>query len=481
VAVKNGSARWLTYRRCHWFLVLLLCGFGAPVGVRLAGYITRAMYLPEITFNEGWNAYYAHDAAAGVPLYGKRPDRLVNNYPPLSFHLVGAIAGPTGDVNRIGRIVSLVALCWVALCAAFLARRFSGDAWAGGFAALFCVGWFVFFVPGSVGVNEPQMLAHAVILTGVALYWAGLDSTPMLAAACAICCIGGFVKHTQVAFPLALTLDLLWRSRKRLWVWIAAASVTTAILFALTIRMDGPYFLAHLFTPRRPSASTALVVSGVYLCVFLPAIAISLFWCIPRMRAVPVRFLLTVLAASTVIGVFFTFGSGVAVNVFYEGMIAMSIIAGWVMSDIAKRACAGKASWLPMLVAVPLLVSAGPVVAGFYSSAPPRKTLAEADRIYRQDIAYLVSKPGPAICLDLVLCYSAGKPLEYDPFFSRELIGTGRLDGRIMAGELASQKYSVIQADDSDSYFPTEMMAALKSRYRAERRSGGRTFFVPAP
>src|ERR1700742_2733376 len=59
--------------------------------------------------NEGWNAAHAMAAAAGRPLYPSPNASLVNNYPPLSFYIVGALAHLSGDFIVAGRILSLLA------------------------------------------------------------------------------------------------------------------------------------------------------------------------------------------------------------------------------------------------------------------------------------------------------------------------------------------------------------------------------------
>jgi len=56
--------------------------------------------------NEGWNAYLAHAAVTGAPLYPQ--GLMVNNYPPLSFYIVGALGTITGDPIVAGRLVSLI-------------------------------------------------------------------------------------------------------------------------------------------------------------------------------------------------------------------------------------------------------------------------------------------------------------------------------------------------------------------------------------
>src|SRR6185295_16458982 len=59
--------------------------------------------------NEGWNAYFAQMAMRSGSPYPPDGGFLVNNYPPLSFYLVGAIGKLLGDNIVAGRIVSLLA------------------------------------------------------------------------------------------------------------------------------------------------------------------------------------------------------------------------------------------------------------------------------------------------------------------------------------------------------------------------------------
>jgi hypothetical protein len=472
--------RHLNGRQSRGFAALVFCTFAIPVAVRFSGFVVRATYRHEIVYNEGWNTYYAHDAATGQPLYGARPDRMAVNYPPLSFHLAGALGRVLGDPNFAGRVLSLAALLWVAFCAGFAAQSISGDPWAAAFAALFCIAWICFFAPTNVGVNDPQMLGHALIMTAVALYVAANGEAPfLLAAACVFCCLAGFTKHNLVAFPLAMTLDLLFRSRRKFALWAATAGVTVSLFAALTVWVDGPYAIQHLLSPRRYLVWRATLLLGIFLRAFLPALALSAVWCLSRIRRPMVRFLGLALAISLVAGAVFAGGSGVAGNVFYDGILAMTVIAALVLADVSRSAGTGTLRWCAAMVMVPVVFSAGPVLAGISSHAPRREILAERDRVYREDLNYVKSKPGLAICFDLLLCYEAGKPLRYEPFITGELMATGRLDPRRVAAELTDAKYSVIQAGDSDSFFPPEMMAALRARYHLDRRSALSAFYIP--
>jgi hypothetical protein len=64
----------------------------------------------EIAQNEGWNAYHADAAMGAAPLYPASDTLIVNNYPPLSFYVVGGLAKVFGDALYVGRMLSIIAV-----------------------------------------------------------------------------------------------------------------------------------------------------------------------------------------------------------------------------------------------------------------------------------------------------------------------------------------------------------------------------------
>ena len=144
-------------------------------------------------------------------------------------------------------------------------------------AGILCIAWFVLFAPTYIGANDPQLFGHALQLTGLLLYVTRGASTRGLVASCLLCCAGGFVKQSLLALPLAIGLDILWRTPRRFLVWGAAAAAILALFTALTFWVDGPYLLQHLFVPRLYSSARARAVLGQFVVLFLPALAISPF------------------------------------------------------------------------------------------------------------------------------------------------------------------------------------------------------------
>ena len=87
--------------RLFWPAALSLTAF-VTVAMLLAP-VSRMMASGSVNYNEGWNAYHQQAASQGKPLYGEAPKLSTNNYPPISFHLIGRVSHLTGDVNQTGR------------------------------------------------------------------------------------------------------------------------------------------------------------------------------------------------------------------------------------------------------------------------------------------------------------------------------------------------------------------------------------------
>jgi hypothetical protein len=67
----------------------------------------RAFLDIEVDENEGWAAYHADAAMGRSALYPSRDQLITNNYPPLSFYIVGALGRLIGDTVLAGRLLSL--------------------------------------------------------------------------------------------------------------------------------------------------------------------------------------------------------------------------------------------------------------------------------------------------------------------------------------------------------------------------------------
>ena len=207
------------------FALLVLLGFAVPVAQRLSGYVVRSTFRHATGYNEGWNTYYSDYAATGRPLYGAPPDRLAANYPPLSFHLEGALGRVTGNLNFAGRILSLAALLWVALCAGFTVHRLSSDPGPRCSRLLRCL-VLLFRPPASA-----SMTRRCWAMGSYSPAWHSAASNTRRCSPLPVSSSASEVHQAQSrGVPIAITLDILLRSRRRLRRRIGTAAVTACLL-----------------------------------------------------------------------------------------------------------------------------------------------------------------------------------------------------------------------------------------------------------
>src|SRR5260370_9273021 len=122
--------------------------------------VWRVGFPIEIAQNEGWNAYHADAAMGAAPLYPPTDTLIINNYPPLSFYVVGGLAQVFGDALYVGRALSLMAVVALRGVIAATIRPIRAGRPGGPAGGL----WFV---PGPsspfprfFGMNRPPPVAH---------------------------------------------------------------------------------------------------------------------------------------------------------------------------------------------------------------------------------------------------------------------------------------------------------------------------------
>src|SRR6516164_10517472 len=128
--------------------------------------VYRAFLNIEIVDNEAWNAYFADAAMGKMPLYPSSGQLITNNYPPLSFYIVGLGGRLVGDPVLAGRLLSLIAVIAIATAIALSVRRLGGTKVAAMISAAFFVATMSRFFMSYVGMNEPQLMGEAIMAFG---------------------------------------------------------------------------------------------------------------------------------------------------------------------------------------------------------------------------------------------------------------------------------------------------------------------------
>src|SRR4030095_7923944 len=219
--------------------------FLAVVVLLAAPVITGPALTPK-NYKGGGKACQAGRAMGDAPLYPDRSALVTNNYPPLSFYVVGALGSLTGDNIVAGRLIALFSFITVAVVIYVITRNISGSRYAGLIGSLVFAGYLAGLHPGYIGMNDPQWLPQAIMMMALMLVLskADSDSKSYLWLVVLIALAAGLTKHNLVALPLAITVWLLLDDSRRLYVLISLFSpVLVASFGALYIVSGAGVFL----------------------------------------------------------------------------------------------------------------------------------------------------------------------------------------------------------------------------------------------
>ena len=463
---------------------------GALVLLLLSLPIARLPMTLSIDYNEGLNAYHAADAIAGRQLYP--PDVRAIGYPPLSYYVVGAIGRIGGDQVIAGRVIALASLIGVAIAAGWIVVLLGGDRNTGTMTAILTVGLVAALAPSYVAMNDPELLAHAVMLPALGMYVRGRKaggSARLLIAVAALIVAALFMKHTLLALPVAIGWDLWRRSRRDFAIWGSALVGLLVMASAIVQLMSGGRFVTEIVLRRELVFEHWLGLAGSTLLRLAPllVVAMPILWRAPG----DLEVLRAYFVASLVGGLGLAAGAGTDVNFFFDLFVATAIAIGIGLSpsDMRERARARRARAALvlgcLLVAVPFRVL-----------TPARyRALTVVASASRADRQFLASIDGDTMCENVLLCYWAGKPFALDPYLVGEKIVAGRLAEADVEAIIASKRFRVIQTDavgpplERDALHPgavrrrgrytEQTLVALHQSYRLSRESANGAFYIP--
>jgi hypothetical protein len=405
------------------------------------------------------------------------------------------------DLLLSGRLVALVSFAAIAVFAAMAVRRFGGGRTAAVFGAGCAAGFCYLMAPAWIIADDPQTLGEAVMLGALVSYIARPPDRLNLLRTAFLVALGGFVKQNLVAIPIAITLDLVFRSPRRVVFWLLSCAGFAAGFLGLTQIAAGGDFIDHLMSPRLFGWYGARYHLMKYLRLFkFPLVAIvlgaSLFLAADRM--ILATWGIVSIISATILSGF----AGTSYNMFQDAAVFLGVAAGVMMSELRKSELRGRlvrvlASALPFFVAQPILARAPDIAVQVYHV----RALLDSDRrrqeTFLADAKFVSDTRGPAICESLLLCYLAGQPFILDPFNSRQYILSGRLDQGELIRRIAAREFAVIQlradiCDDPTTLschilhyrqkvdrFTDEVLYAIDQYYELARRSTFGSFYVP--
>ena len=369
--------------------------------------------------NEGWNAFQALRAMGAGPLYPPSDALTGNNYPPLSFLIVGSIGRLMGDQVIAGRIVALGSVVGIAGLIAVVLRRLGGrrERAIGG-ALLFLLLNATLLRP-YLALDDPQWLGHLLMTAALPLLIpARAGEAPgagRVAGAALLMIAGGLVKQNLVAWPVAVTLWLALHHRRALTVWLATAAVAGgAALIACRMAYGPAFLLDTLGMAREYSLARMAQRSLGAAAVIVPLTWWA--WPLARMRKGDGRIDLILIAIllAVPLGIVQRSGAGVDINAHFEAFIALSIAAPLVIERSRRD----------RIVGAIFLVGLG--VAGAMLEAKEVRQLPRRRAAWDAMEQRIAATPGPVACEVQALCYWAGKDFELDYFlYSQRALKTG--------------------------------------------------------
>lgn len=455
-------------------LVALLAAVCAAGLVRIAA--TIFLHVP-LDPNEGWNAYHSLAAMSGGALYPPPDSFMFNNYPPLSFWIVGAFGQAIGDNIFAGRILSLAATLCIAGSVFVTLRFMDVGRWRALFAALLLVAGLLDFTD-YVGMDDPQLLGQAVAMGGLVLLVRRPRTPAVIAIASMLMTAALFVKHNLVALPAATVLWLALHDRHAAMRFAISGIAFALAGLALFHMVYGVSLIGQLNSARLWSGE----VFAANLANFLIWSNVSLFG-----LAILAFFgkgdrhiaLCAIYAAmSGAVGVPFAGGAGVDMNIWFDAAIALALGGGLLLQKLSGRSWLGTA--VAFAYAIPLLAGLwlnwnGDWLTGDFWLYP----LAEETASAEADIAFLKGHDGPALCEMLSLCYWAGKREEVDVFNLGQAFATGRQSDAALVRLIDARRFRTLEFDSLDDFTlgPNVRRAAMR-QYRVDHASENGAFLV---
>jgi hypothetical protein len=472
---------------------LVAAGLCVAVAIVLLTFpLLRATYLVEVNTNEGWQAMHMSRAMAGLNIYADDDAFVFNNYPPLSFYLVGGLAQVFGDELFIftGRAISIAALLGTAFGVAWVVRHLVDSRSLMVLSAAYVICLLIYFSESYVAMNDPQMLGHAVMTIALALFVGGRNRMPVLITVALLVCVAGFIKHNLVAVPIAITLYLLIYDRRGLWIWLGVGAVALAISLSITYAAFGPDFFESIFARRPLDPENVMRIGAKLLNLMVPTLVV---WIVARYRKGLSRDDVLIgiyMVVAVLVGSVFAAGAAVNRNVFFEVLIANSIALALAIDGLRGLLIVGPRSLgaRRAIAVIMVLFALAPMmyIAGRRIPAIPAKIdeLSVKAETLADDVAFLRQHPGRWVCQRMFACVVAGTPSEIDFLNGGWALRFGRRDGRHLIENLQNQVYAVVQVTHGrpigNILTPTPAFTeALLANYELARQYSNVNFYVP--
>lgn len=457
-------------------MLVVLLFLGAVVGLA-----QPLLDLPERigrNHNEGWNAHHAARALEGDDLYPPSDALITNNYPPLSFYVVGVLGRGFDDNVQAGRVLALVSLLTVAAVTGSIARLLSGSMLVGGTSTLLCLATIGAHFRNYVALDDPQMFGHALQYLGLAALLHGRGDRRGIVVCAVLVVLGGLVKHILVAIPLGVTLWLWMERRRELRLWAASLLVLGSIAGGILYGVYGSSVFQSVLGDARTFGVHLLAHALERWILPLAPLFVGAAGVLAVRRGPRIRLVAIIGAFSLCLGMLSSFAEGVNYNAIFDALFAAVILAPVVAHRLFEEGY--RLAWLwPWVMVLPVLLV---LPARALESVEAQRARPERSAIANEDLDWIDARPGRVLCEDSALSYWVGRPFELDFFNFRQKRRTGVLDGRRLIARLEARTYAVVQLDrpEATETLGPDVQAAIERNYELGRRSPiNGWFFVP--
>jgi hypothetical protein len=442
--------------------------------------------------NEGWNAYQALTALSGGVLYPPPDSYITDNYPPLSFYLVGFVGRWIGDNIFAGRLLALLSEIAVAFNVFLLVRRLGGERFYATFSSLLFLLYIATNMGDYVAMDDPQWLGHAFVTSGAVLFLRAQTARRfrLITVLSSLLCVAGILtKHNLIILPLALFLWALCVTRQRVMLWTATSLLLGSIALWLGVHTYGVNMLRDILEHQRALSFAKFARDlGLYSAPLSPLLLAIAVLGVLDWRDRSVKFLLLYAGVAGVIGAMFLAGAGIDVNVLFDLVIALSMAAGLFLRRLVPMLASRQRPFAPAIGAA---VIAGVCCTSAVHALLTSRTFVQEDRAerltYQSLIATIAATPGPVACEQLTLCYWAGRRFELDFSNYGKKLTTGAVSPDALRRRFDSDYYALVQTvgppaeprGTTARLLGNQLAQDLGAHYRVIRRSDEEFLLAP--
>lgn len=412
-------------------LAVALAILAALALVYFAWPVYRAFLPLQIDVNEAWNAFQTDRLHVAQPLYSFN-DFITNNYPPLSFYAVDALsAAAGGDVLYVGRMLSLAATIATAVSVWACIRRLDASRFAAALGALWWLASMSRWYAGYVGMNDPHLVALA-LMTGALAYALRDPKSGRAERAIVLMALTAFYKHDLFAIPAATVCWVALQDCRR-GIRLALLGIgAVAVGFAVCTAVFGEAFVYSLLVPRHYDMTRLGSIGRLQFIA--PGLMVAGVWAAYRRREPAAKFVSAFMILAFLSYVVQVLADGVADNAAFELVAAAAIGIGCAFDDLGAIPALqrwgverGKVLVVCILIGR-LLISLRLAPYLLLLSSDFRSNLSDRVLVMKAESARISAIPGPVVCEEVPLaCHFAGKAFVFDPFTVSQLVAAGRI------------------------------------------------------